>query len=83
MNVSIEISLYPLDHNYVPPIIDFIDRCKKHSSLTIQVQPMSTLITGNYDVIMDILKVELKTTFAQNLTSVGVIKIVNLDLIDR
>jgi uncharacterized protein YqgV (UPF0045/DUF77 family) len=60
MNASIELSLYPLKENYKEKIVAFILRLKKYDKVTIQPNGMSTQIFGDYDVIMDIVKNELR-----------------------
>ena len=36
MRIAVEISLYPLDADYVPPIKDFIERLTARPGLTVQ-----------------------------------------------
>ena len=60
MNVSAELSLYPLDANYKERIISFIKRLKENKDLRIVTNGMSTQIFGDYDVLLDLLKEELK-----------------------
>jgi len=55
IRVAVDISLYPLDKNFIPPISDFISRLNEHSSLTVITNTMSTQIKGEYDVVMGIL----------------------------
>jgi uncharacterized protein YqgV (UPF0045/DUF77 family) len=83
MIISIEISLYPLDKNYVQPIRSFIDKLNTYGELKIKVQAMSTFITGEYDIVMDVLTKELKSICESKNISVSVLKIVNLDLSDQ
>jgi uncharacterized protein YqgV (UPF0045/DUF77 family) len=82
MNVSVEISYYPLDREFVPPIKEFIDRLSSHKGLTAQTNGMSTQVFGNYDDVFDALKQEIKTSF-DNPHSVFVMKVINADLNTR
>lgn len=59
MNISIELTLTPLQDNYEEPIINFIKRLRA-SGLTIKENPLSTQIYGEYDLVMDLLKQEIK-----------------------
>ncbi len=80
MQASAEISMYPLDKNYEPPIIDFIERLNKHENLIVKTNSMSTQIFGEYDVLMSALAQEMKTTFGQNRKVSMVLKVLNADL---
>ena len=79
MKTSVEISYYPLNQEYVPPIKEFINRLNKDDQLVVKTNGMSTQIFGEYDHVMDILTVEIKKSFS-NPHSVFVMKVVNADL---
>lgn len=82
MKISIEISLYPLDKNYSQAIRDFITRVSAYDQVAVRYQPMSTVISGDYEVCMGLLNEELKKSFNQDKTMAAVIKILNFDLSD-
>lgn len=77
MIVAIDISLHPLDKNFIPPITDFIARLNEHPTLTVTTNSMSTQIKGEYDLVMDIINQEIKETFENHDKSVFTIKILN------
>jgi uncharacterized protein YqgV (UPF0045/DUF77 family) len=79
MKTSVEISYYPLNQEYVPPIREFIDRINTHEGLTAVTNGMSTQIFGEYELLMDALKKEIRESF-NNPHSVFVMKIINADL---
>jgi uncharacterized protein YqgV (UPF0045/DUF77 family) len=79
MNISIEISYYPLNMEYVPPIREFIDRLNTYQELTVQTNGMSTQVFGEYETVFDALKKEIRASF-ENPHSVFVMKMVNADL---
>ena len=54
MIVTIEISYYPLTADYNLAIQNFIDQLAEKDVL-LEIGQMSTLITGDYQVVMDIL----------------------------
>lgn len=62
MEVTVEISKYPLSEEYIPKIKDFIDRCNSYD-VTIKTNAMSTQIVGEYDLVMNLLKTEIKNSF--------------------
>jgi uncharacterized protein YqgV (UPF0045/DUF77 family) len=82
MQVAVDISLYPLDSDIIPPILDVIDRLKGSSALDVVTNPMSTQIRGEYDDVMTMLARELKTTFEDLPKAVFVIKILNNPIAD-
>ncbi len=63
MEVSVDISLYPLDKNYEPAIIAFIAKLKA-SPFQVVETPLSTQVYGPYDAVMDFLKEAMRETFA-------------------
>ena len=77
MRVSVDISLYPLDKDFVPPINDFIERLQAHCSIKIFTKPMATQLVGEYDDIMFVLKQEIGETFKKIPNAVFTIKILN------
>ncbi|MGC9470061.1 MAG: hypothetical protein ACP5D1_00810 [Bacteroidales bacterium] len=60
MNISLEISYYPLTEQYSTPIKGFIDGLGSDHRISVQPGPMSTLISGDYDVVMEDLVHQLK-----------------------
>ena len=82
MQVAVDISLYPLDKDIIPPILDVIDRLGSSPGLDVVTNPMSTQIRGDYDDVMTMLTRELKTTFEDLPKAVFVIKILNNPIAD-
>jgi uncharacterized protein YqgV (UPF0045/DUF77 family) len=80
MIISIEISKYPLHQNYIPAIIDFIDRLNTYKTLTVLTNTMSTQVFGEYDDVMNALKNEMKVSFEKDLKQIMVVKFINSDL---
>ncbi len=75
MQIGVEISLYPLNADYIPPIQDFIDRINATGRLRIVTNAMSTQIFGDYDELMQRLIPELRKTFVANDKAVFVMKV--------
>jgi uncharacterized protein YqgV (UPF0045/DUF77 family) len=75
MRIAIEISLYPLDAEFVPPIQDFIDRLNTHPGLDVTTNAMSTQIAGEGSTVMEIVSREIMTSFAQDGRKVFVMKV--------
>jgi uncharacterized protein YqgV (UPF0045/DUF77 family) len=62
MNVSVELTLSPLQDDFEPAIIAFI-KALRDSGLTILENPLSTQVYGNYETVMAVLQKEIGTTF--------------------
>ncbi len=76
MDIGVEVSLYPLDAQLIPPIQDFIDRINAHAGLKIVTNSLSTQIFGPYDKVMAALHSEIRPTFEGNTKAVFVMKII-------
>jgi uncharacterized protein YqgV (UPF0045/DUF77 family) len=76
MEIAVEISLYPIANDYIPPIKAFIDRLNTHAGLKIVTNSMSTQVFGKYERVMDVLKQELRGTFVGERKSVFVMKFI-------
>jgi len=79
MNISVEISYYPLRDEFIPPIKSFIDRLHKHAEIRVQTNGMSTQVFGKYFEVMEILTKEIHAAFELP-HSVFILKIINADL---
>ena len=77
MKVAVDISLYPLDADYIPPIKDVIERFNGHEGIEVWTNSMSTQLLGDYDVVMQALQKEIGTTFEQLPKAVFTIRILN------
>ncbi|MED5462051.1 MAG: YkoF family thiamine/hydroxymethylpyrimidine-binding protein [Pseudomonadota bacterium] len=77
MRIAVDISLYPLDDDYIPPIDDVIGRLNRYDDIDVVTNPMATQLCGEYDVVMDALKHEIGLTFEQVPKAVFAIKILN------
>lgn len=78
MKVSIELTLTPLQDNFEPPIIAFIQSLRK-SGFTVLENSLSTQIFGEYDELMPFLQKEIKTAFKLIDKGVLLMKIVKSD----
>lgn len=77
MKVAVDISLYPLDADFVPPIKDVIERLNAYDDLDVWTNAMSTQITGEYRAVMDALTREIGRTFEALPKAVFAIRILN------
>lgn len=79
MKTSVDISYYPLNEEFIPPIREFIDRINTYDGIVAQTNGMSTQVFGEYDLVMQALTAEIKKSF-DNPHSVFVMKVINADL---
>lgn len=82
MEVTVEISKYPLKDEYVKPIKSFIDRLTTTEGITVKTNATSTQVAGEYDFVMDLIKQEIKTSYEQFGKSIFVIKVLSGNLIE-
>ena len=75
MDIGVELSLYPLHDDYIPPIRDFIERLRA-SGLKVETNSLSTQVFGPYEQVFALLTRELRTTFGQLDKAVFVMKVV-------
>jgi uncharacterized protein YqgV (UPF0045/DUF77 family) len=60
MKLTADLSLYPLQNDYIEVIKDFIAAANEHGGLEIVTNAMSTQICGDYDQVFALLRQELK-----------------------
>lgn len=77
MQLGVEISLYPLNEQYIGYIKDFIDRLNADPDLYVQTTRTSTFVSGNYDHVMRTMSVEMKRTYDELNQAIFVCKFLN------
>jgi uncharacterized protein YqgV (UPF0045/DUF77 family) len=75
MRVAVEISMYPLTGDYIPPIQAFIDRLNSHPRLIVRTNSLATQIWGPLDQVMGILTQEMARSAAEPPQLVFVMKV--------
>ena len=83
MKCSVEISMYPLDVNYIEPITFFIKRLKRHHFISLETSGMSTKVFGDYNNVMTAIQKETKNSFLLQQKVVFNMKIVNAHLQEK
>ena len=59
MEISVELTLTPLQNDFEEPIIRFIEKLRA-SGLKVLENPLSTQVYGEYDKVMRVLNKEIK-----------------------
>jgi len=80
MQVSVDISLYPLRDQFIPPISDFIDRLGSYDELEVVRNAMSTQVYGPYQRVLEIVNAEMQRTHQQTPKASFILKILNGDV---
>ena len=78
MEISVELTLTPLQDDFEPPIINFIKNLRS-SGLTVLENPLSTQVFGPYDRVMELLTKEIKAAFESTDKVLLYMKIVKTD----
>ena len=60
MKLSTEITMYPLQDKYLPIIENFIHHLKSYKGITLEVFPTSTVVMGDFDVVMQVISSSIK-----------------------
>jgi len=75
MHVAVEMSLYPLTAQFIPPILDFIGRLRKHPGVDVVTNSMSTQVSGDYERVFDALRAEVRASLSEPHRAVLVMKV--------
>ncbi|RRS30087.1 MAG: hypothetical protein P794_08485 [Epsilonproteobacteria bacterium (ex Lamellibrachia satsuma)] len=76
MEISVDISMYPLQKDFEAPILAFIVALEKESSVKVVRNELSTQVHGDYRKIMALLEKEMFSVFTEIPDSIFVIKFV-------
>jgi len=76
MQISVDISMYPLQEAYEAPIMAFISQLEKECSVEVVRNELSTQIHGSYKTIMALLEQEMFSVFSEIPDSIFVLKFV-------
>lgn len=55
--------MYALEDAYEGRVIDFIQRIKMNDAIHVEVNGLSTQLFGEYDLMMDVLREEMRASF--------------------
>ncbi len=76
MHITVEISYYPLVNDYDQPVHELLKLLKNQPEISTEVGTMSTLLSGEYEPVMNLLNRAIKQLM-QKYPSVFTIKIAN------
>ena len=75
MEIGVEMSLYPLADEFIPPIASFIERLNTHAGLKVVTSSMSTQVFGEYSRVFEVLTLECRRTLEEAGKAVFVMKV--------
>ena len=75
MDIGVEISLYPLHQDYIPPIHDFLERLNTDKRLRVVTNSMSTQVFGSCEEVLATLAREMHATFERHGKAVFAMKV--------
>ncbi len=75
MRIALEISYYPLQNDFIPPIDQCIEKLQ-HPALVVETSMLSTLVVGEYELVMQQVTLVMKELM-QQYASVFNLKITN------
>lgn len=65
MKITVDISLYPLNENFIQHVKEFIAKLKSYKELSVLSNNVSTQISGEYEYVMQALNYEIKNVFEE------------------
>ncbi|PIP79996.1 MAG: hypothetical protein COW84_07555 [Gammaproteobacteria bacterium CG22_combo_CG10-13_8_21_14_all_40_8] len=80
MKISIELSLYPLDDNFLTIIQDIVEKLNQAEDLVCMTNTMSTQLFGEFAPVMAVLQDIIHYSFSSYGKQVFVAKFINNDL---
>jgi uncharacterized protein YqgV (UPF0045/DUF77 family) len=80
VNITVDISMYPLDANYLQPIKDFIRSLRAHDGLQIVTNQLSTQICGDFQQVTAALNECMRESMASEPKVVFVTRYLNAAL---
>jgi uncharacterized protein YqgV (UPF0045/DUF77 family) len=80
MNITAEISLYPLADDFTPAIVDFILRLRAEPGIEVVTNQMSTQLRGEFGAVTGAIERGMRRTMEEGGALVFVVKYLNADL---
>jgi uncharacterized protein YqgV (UPF0045/DUF77 family) len=80
MNITVDISMYPLADDYKPAIKSFIRRLREFDGLTLVTNQLSTQVNGGYDAATTAINTCIRESMERQNKVVFVVKYLSADL---
>lgn len=83
MNISAELSLYPLSDDYIAIVKGYLADLNRFEGLEVRTHALSTEIFGDFETVMQAIQSATKTVFDADPAAVLVAKYLNRDRRDK
>jgi uncharacterized protein YqgV (UPF0045/DUF77 family) len=80
MRITVDISLYPLDSDYIPPIKGFIRRLRAFDGLELVTNQLSTQVRGEFEQVTAALNACMRESMETGRKMVFLTRYLNSDL---
>jgi len=80
MEITAELSMYPLHADYKPPIIDFIMQLREQPGITIVTNQLSTQVRGEYEAVTGAINLCIHNAMQAGPRMVFTVKYLNVGL---
>lgn len=80
MEVTVELSMYPLREDYEDQILHFISKLENNPNFTLRVNALSTQIQGDQKVVMDAVNSAIAEVYQNGIRATFVMKILPGDI---
>ena len=75
MEITLEISMYPLREDYEDQILNFISKLENNPDFTLHVNALSTQLQGDQKVIMDAVNKAIAEVYESGIKATFVMKV--------
>ena len=65
MNLSIELTAYPLEDEYLPVVEKYIKHLRSYKNIKIEVFPTCSVLLGKHDDVIEVLSSSIKWSVKQ------------------
>jgi uncharacterized protein YqgV (UPF0045/DUF77 family) len=65
MKLSVEVSMYPLNQDYIPPIQAFIDNLNTYPNIKVNTNALSTQVSGEFELVSNAVTECIKKTISE------------------
>ena len=65
MKLTVDISMYPIREDYIPPIDAVIEKLNSFTDLKVNTFATATTIIGDYDAVMDAIRETIAWSYEQ------------------
>ncbi|MEZ5498763.1 MAG: hypothetical protein R3E77_04940 [Steroidobacteraceae bacterium] len=75
MDIGVEISMYPLRDEFIPPIAAFIERLNIDERFRVETNSMSTQVFGPAEPLLELVCKQMRVSLAEHGKAVFVLKV--------